>query len=286
MLGLNRIPILMKVCARIYGKVKPKNLIMTEAQGFKIWLDPKDDGVTPHLLLRGVFEEHETKLFKTLIKSGMVVIDIGANIGYYTLMASRLVGPKGRVIAFEPEPHNYELLERNVKANGLNNVMLHKKAVADKSGAIELFVDSQNYSNPTIGKNRFGERAHKISVESITLDEFVVKELDGANIDFIKIDVEGAEGHIIKGAQNVLTRQRPIITMEFWPQALRNAGTEPADLLNKMTEFGFSISTIKPTSKWNRGDDASRLVEVCDHRLDGDVYANLVMKKDQATLAQ
>ena len=103
-------------------------------RGRVMHLDPSDTGVTPLLFYRGMMDPLETQLVQELVRSGDTVIDIGANVGYYTLLFSELVGETGRVIAFEPDPNNFALLERNVLGNGCRNVTLVPKAVAATTG--------------------------------------------------------------------------------------------------------------------------------------------------------
>ena len=93
-----------------------------------------------NLFACGVYEPLETRIFKRLINRNDVVFDVGANIGYYTLIATKLVGEKGRVFAFEPEPTNFSLLEKNVKLNGYKNVVLMQKAVLNKTGKTKLYL--------------------------------------------------------------------------------------------------------------------------------------------------
>ena len=112
-----------------------------EIEGHKIYLDPFD---SLKLSINKSYEEFETKLVKDIIKEGNVVVDIGANIGYFTLIFSRLVGRKGEVFAFEPEPNNFNLLKKNIEINDYKNVNLINKAVSNKSGKIELYLDDVN----------------------------------------------------------------------------------------------------------------------------------------------
>lgn len=102
-------------------------------QGHKMFLDSKD---SLGLSLKGVHEEFETELVKRMIKRGDVVLDIGANIGYYTLIFAKIVGEDGKVFAFEPDPTNFALLKRNVEINGYKNILLVQKAVSNKSGKL------------------------------------------------------------------------------------------------------------------------------------------------------
>jgi len=112
--------------------------------GHEMFLDPTDSIVSPTLLRDGYFEPYETTLIESEIRPGDVVLDIGANIGYYTLIFARLVGERGRVYAFEPDPTNFRLLKKNVRANGYQNVIFVKKAVADSSGSMPLYLCPDN----------------------------------------------------------------------------------------------------------------------------------------------
>ena len=100
----------------------------------------------------GVNEKYETELFKKMVQDGMVVVDIGANIGYYTLIAAKLVGNKGIVYAFEPEPSNYELLCQNIAINGYTNVVPIEKAVSKTSGKTKLYVNAALTMSLPLGK--------------------------------------------------------------------------------------------------------------------------------------
>ena len=103
---------------RLYRALGPKEVTLIECQGSKMFVDPRDEGIAMFLVTDGVFDPHETELVRGMLEPGMVVADIGANIGYYTLIAARCVGEGGQVYAFEPVPSNYELLARSIKANG------------------------------------------------------------------------------------------------------------------------------------------------------------------------
>ena len=130
----------------LYRYLRPRDVIdLIEVEGEKMYVDrgaivSKGTSTCVQALMRG-YEQLLTKLFKKEMKQGMIVVDIGAHIGYFTLLAARLVGETGRVFAFEPDPDNYSLLIKNVSVNGHDNVIPVQKAVSNKTGQVRLFLD-------------------------------------------------------------------------------------------------------------------------------------------------
>ncbi len=188
-------------------------------QGSKMFLDPKDN---LSLSIFGVYEPLETEVVKKAIKKNDLVVDVGAFIGYYTLLFARLVGSKGKVVSFEPNHKSFVILEKNVKLNKLQNIILEEKIVSD----------------------------HKDSsiTNEISFDDYF-KNVE-QKIDFIKIDIEGAEAQALKGMKNVLENNTKIkILTEFHPLQLKKFGTEPEDYLKLLSDFGFSIYHINNRDK-------------------------------------
>ena len=139
-----------------------------DVNGYRLYLDQHD---TLGLTVRETWEPNETRLTIGKVRQGNVFVDIGANIGYYTILASRLVGKSGKVFAFEPEPSNFEILAKNVELNKCDNVVLENKAVALKSGKLELFL----FPNSSGGHKSFlfdGEFKRSIEIAAISIDEF------------------------------------------------------------------------------------------------------------------
>ena len=117
-----KFPLVTKTFNFLYQLVGPRGIVLAEVQGNKMFMDAKASG----LVLTGYWEKYETELFKKVVKEGMTVVDIGAHIGYYTLIAANLAGKKGKVYAFEPEAENYSLLVKNIKVNGYQNIVTAK----------------------------------------------------------------------------------------------------------------------------------------------------------------
>lgn len=262
----------------IYKKIKPRGLVLINCQDNKMYVDAKDGGITPSLLVQGVFEEIETEIFKKLIRPGMVIIDIGANIGYYTLIAANIMKNEGKIYAFEPEPNNYALLLKNINLNGYVNVNPLQKAVSNKSGKINLFIDGINCGIHSISQYNVYNNIGSVEVETTTLDEFFKNEVKDLRVDLIKMDVQGAEGLVIEGAEEIILHNNLTILMEFCPYLLRNIGTDPLELLYKLINFGFTIEVIDESNKTTVKSEPMKIIEMCDITT-GDSFVNLLLKK-------
>jgi len=189
------------------------------------------------------YEKGTTKLFTELVKEGMNVVDIGANIGYYTLLAARRVGPHGRVYAFEPEPQNFKLLTENLRLNGYKNVIAVQKAVSNKSGTVSLFLGMRGSGTHSLVSTRdYSKEA--IGIEAVTLDEFFEKA-GTPDIHVIKMDIEGWEIEALDGMRNTVIHNSPLsMLLEFYPWGLLTRNMNPKALIDKVTQLGFSISII------------------------------------------
>jgi len=206
-----------------------------------------------------VREKFETEYFKNNIKPGMTVLDLAANIGFYTLLFAELVGKEGKVFAFEPEPNNFSALEKNVKLNGLTNTTLVKKAVSDKTGKTDLFI-SESMGRHTIYNTKNVRKI--IKIDSVALDDFLEKYPKG--IDFIKMDIEGAEYAALLGMSLILKKNKRVkIITEFMPDALRTFGIKPEDYLNLLIKHGFKIFNIDEKEKKMELSSISKIMKTC-----------------------
>lgn len=278
--GLWRFPGIALLWGLIYRAFSPKGIVLITCQGNRMYVNTElgYGDIGPILLIKGVYEEHETELFRELIKPGMVVLDIGANIGYYTLIASKLVGDDGRVYAFEPDPKNYELLVKNIEINGYNNITPIHKAVSNKSGRIKLFIDKLSPSLSSFSKDNVLEKAGFLEVETTALDDFFGLT-GGDTVNLIKMDTQGAEGLIIEGSERLLRNNNLKIIMEFWPYGLRNVGTDPLGLLYKLQSYGFEIKPIDKTDRYTMDMGVKKIIEMCENRMNGKGHVNLLLEK-------
>jgi len=186
----------------------------------------------------GILGRFEMQLLRELVCPGMTVVDVGANQGIYTLTLAGLARP-GRVFAFEPEPILFRQLVANVQENKADNVVCHPVAISRQAGRLSLQAGKMHSGNNRIVQQ---PRSDSIEVAAATLDELFADKV----VDFLKIDVQGWEAEALAGATDVLQRTRDIILMcEFWPDGLRSAGTEPAEMLRFLGSVGFSLRRIK-----------------------------------------
>ncbi len=151
----------------------------------------------------GILEKAELALISRIIRPGMIVADVGANIGLYTMRASRLVGSQGKVIAIEAEPSNYEALVFNLKLNQTNNVIPLNLAAWDKEAMLDLHIFQEHALHSLTPSAR--ESAKSIKVKARPLDK-VLQELGIEKVDWIKIDVEGAEVEVLQGMEKTISR--------------------------------------------------------------------------------
>jgi FkbM family methyltransferase len=183
--------------------------------GFELAMDVARGNPQRLLILEGERFVAERQLVRRLLRPGMHAVDVGANIGYYMLLLAQAVGPGGTVSCFEPDPDNLVELERNVRLNGLASVRIHPAAVGAENTTVEL----RGGINGTVSAG--GE----LRVPLVRLDSAVTRP-----VDFLKVDVEGYEGHVLAGARQILTQDRPNLLLEVHPALLAPPHTVDAML--------------------------------------------------------
>jgi FkbM family methyltransferase len=236
-LALKGLHFLIRAYQFILGRFAPD---FKDMYGCKLFLNRWDVDITP-AIVTNTFERFETNIFQKIVKKGDIIVDLGTNIEYYTTLAAKLTGRKGKVYAFEPEPKNYELLVKNIRVNNLNDLVnTVRKAVSNKNGITRLFK-----SEESLGTHRlYADSLHKefIEVETTTLDEFFKAKM---HVDAIKMDIEGSEMLCLLGAQNLLNHNKNIkMLIEFYPAGILLTGYSPIVFLRKIKELGFCIFFI------------------------------------------
>jgi FkbM family methyltransferase len=207
-----------------------------------VYCDPFDCAMGT-LFAQGLPYEPETdELFRRVIEAGMDVADVGANIGYFTLLSAKLVGAQGVVHSFEPTPKVYALLLRNVDVNGFQNVQVHETALADYVGEARFFC-YPNRSDQNSLRQLTGETSRVLDVRVTTLDALFADS--SRKLSFIKIDVEGAEFSVLKGARRLLASHRPLVLFEVSHHQQKH-GVSGGDLAAFLKDFGYACYTVGP----------------------------------------
>jgi FkbM family methyltransferase len=244
---LARIPGLLRAYRAAYDVIKPRGEVVLNPHGVSLTMDAADDIMFPIIAAYGVHEPEETRLLESILSPGMTVLDIGANVGYFSVLASRAVGPTGKVFAFEPEPRNYELLRGNIAGNAARNVTPVACAVSNGTKPLRLYRDRGNFGAHTLNAMNIQTAANGyVDVPCITLDGFAEQYgIDG--VDVVKMDVQGAEGQVFEGGEKLLRASNVKMLVEYWPEGLRNMGTHPLKLLERLRDWGFAVSIIDET---------------------------------------
>lgn|SRR5262249_19914143 len=171
------------------------------------------------------------------VRPGDIAVDVGANIGYYTLLLSRQVGAQGFVYAFEPEPSNLALLRANLQINGCSNVAAHALALADMHGHRALYLCPSNRGDHRLC---FLPDRDMITVPVTTADQFLGLATPSAGLDFVKIDAQGAEELVLKGMRRLIEHNRRRLTMliELCPSQLQSMGSSYGSMLSLLERMG------------------------------------------------
>lgn len=219
--------------------------------GFRMYIDQADPLVGRHIAQCGDYERHVTAALRRLLRPGDTFLDIGANIGYHSLTAAGLVGDAGRVIAVEMSPVNCAMLRASAAANELHNILVQQTAVAETATQLSFCLPERTgngfiadnllhhvHSNP----DYFGQ---VMAVQAVTVDSLIPP---GQRINVMKIDIEGSEMRAFRGMTRLLTEQRPVILLEYFPHMLRSVGgIDPVEVLSLLRGYGYTLHPVTGT---------------------------------------
>lgn len=239
---LLKIPFFKRLINLVVRRLTPDSIVIPEG---KIIFD-KDDPVMSGAISLGEYDPGTVAFFRDCLKEGMTVVDIGANLGYFTVIAASRVGASGKVFSYEPDPRNFDLLKTNISANGFENVTAFPIALSDRAGERKLFFGDNQCTHS------FGDKIGHGRFESVVTDT-----LDGSlkvsgrpKIDVIKMDIEGAEPVALEGMMETIARnQKLTMIFEFHPNAIKRLGYSPSEFLERMRKLGFLISVIDEDRK-------------------------------------
>lgn len=230
-----------KIADRLVKQVSDKDGFF-EIYGFKM----KKGRTTRYAILTGESEPTTTKLISENVTEGMIVFDLGANIGIFTVLLSKLVGNNGKVFAFEPDPELNMVLKQNIENNNLRNVFVHSYAVSDQSKKAKFSINKEQDGDNRLDSSSMNH--NMIEVDTITIDEFCrnTKIIP----DFIKMDVQGSEPRVINGMKKTIENCSKLkIITEFYPDAIIDVGFSPKEFLETLKKLGFTIKIIDENSK-------------------------------------
>jgi len=226
-------------------KIKTRNgMLLRNIQGSKMYLDLRDKGISRELIFNDIREEKATLHIKKTLKKDDIVIDIGANIGYFALMEAKSVGNNGKVYAVEPVSSNFELLKRNITINGYSNVEVFNFAFGHKNEVRKLYLSSK-YNWHAMVPFEGQDAISSVDVNVYTMDTFLKnKEYPG----FVRMDVEGYESRIIQGMEQTLKNNKPLkLFIELHPHIMKRE--DVLILLNTLKENDFEIRLMAKRSK-------------------------------------
>lgn len=231
----------------------------------RLFVDLADRMIGIHVL-RGKYELDEVAFARSCVADGDHVLDIGANIGYFTVQMASWVGAAGSVVAFEPVPANLELLRRSIAENGFEDrVRVVSGVVAEATGEADLLSADVRYAFNSGGSHIVNAAAsdpldhRRLRVAKIQLDGFAMPR----PVSFVKIDVEGAEGLALRGGKELLARDRPTVLAEINPrQLLEVSGCSAEDLIGWMAELGFECHLLEAGRPGERIRSTDSLVNV------------------------
>jgi FkbM family methyltransferase len=222
-----------------FGKKKDVLLEVNLLEGSRL-LVATNSLVGAELSLKGTFEQKETDIFLSLLKEGDTFVDIGANIGYYTVIGAKLVGNVGRVIAIEPDSYNLPILAQNIKLNVLDNVEVIPIAVGNQEGTVSLSKESDHAQSQIVLEQG------AITMRPLTS---ILQELHINKVNFLKIDTEGAEKLVLQGATPLLEQKNiDTIFIEINAKKLADFNTTVADVFAILQKY-FTLTLLENQQK-------------------------------------
>ncbi len=225
------------VWAPVLRQVHPEIDVPVGKQHVRV--DLRDRIIGTLLYVQGHYEAELLRLIGTMDLKGSICVDIGANLGLHSLAMSAAVGPSGTVFAFEPEAHNFQLLEHNLRANGASNVISRRMAAGEAEGLCRLALNPWNYGDHRVGTANLDSRLFQ-EVALTTIDA-CLRDVPHGTVALIKIDVQGYECQVLQGMRVTLERNpQAVLMLEVFPDALRAAGYSAPQLMQMARDFGLT----------------------------------------------
>jgi len=212
-----------------------------QADGFRIYVDLQDEFVGA-AIAKGVYEPHVTAAIRRVLRPGDTFVDLGVNVGYFSLLAASLVGRAGNVIGFEARPDNASLARQSARENGFENITIHSLAVAEKEKVLKMLAPNHTSLSVVVDASRADCQSGFVEIRAVAVDDM----LEGvADVDVIKMDIDGGEFQAVQGMIATLRRWKPILFFEFCPFTLDEYGqTKPEELIREIQSLGYQIFAL------------------------------------------
>jgi FkbM family methyltransferase len=225
-----------------YRQLRSNGEVEIRLDGYRLRIDARDSYIAYSLLTLGAYEPFQTRVFQSYLTPKAVVVDVGAHVGYYTLMAATVAR---QVYSFEPCPANCEQLKANIQLNGFTNVVVNQSAVSDYNGTALLYLahdlnTGHNSLAPQVGGSA-------VSVEVVSIDQ-VMRQCSG-RISLVKTDTEGGDAGVLRGMSRTLRENRPVVFAEFDPENIKRTGHDPREMLDSLQSAGYRLSVIDEDQK-------------------------------------
>jgi FkbM family methyltransferase len=246
LLRLHKIPLIIrlnnKLLQHIHKIPNKDGVICDISLGLKLKnYNPTQGGMCRSIYLYGVFEPQVTNFFINNIKEGMKVLDVGSDSGYFSVIFAKLVGEKGKVMAFEPIDWAYKRTVENIKLNNFNNVVTNHLALSNENGT--AFIVNPGEDSRISTNTDTAPKEGKMEIKLIKFDDYI-KENPEERIDMIKIDCEGAEMNILQGMTGVISKYQPEFLIEIHRQKIKLFGETESNLYEFMANMGYKAETV------------------------------------------
>src|SRR5579871_3649995 len=242
-------PLLASLWRVLFYAIAPTRPFVLRTERYQVWAYPKRGTLTRALIRRGHWEAAATRAFLTRLRPGGFCVDAGANFGHYAMTAANALGPAGLVIAFEPDPATFTLLDANAGLqSGGAQIRCVRAGLGAARATLPMVHDDQNPGGHSFVAASVERAGASTMIDVYALDEWLREVgLDGRKLDLIKIDVQGFEAKLIGGAIRVIERDRPAILCEIWPPGMRAAGDSHRDLVRRLLRLGYTAEAILDT---------------------------------------
>lgn len=253
---VQKLPLTSKIYTRVFRFGSANGEVTTNFRGVQLTAPTRDITIVPGLV-DGFYERIELDVFERLAAITKTVVDVGANIGLYCCIAADRVPAFGEIVAFEPVSENLRYLKRNLEENKRTaRVMVEEQAVGQASGKIQIYLSEGSIGTHSPSAKNALNSTTPITVPVVSLDDYVRQKLRDRPIDLLKVDVEGYEGAVLRGARRTLHEDKPTLFIEFVPEHLTNCGFGPDEFLNIIFGIYDTVllvdeprATFKPCSK-------------------------------------